>query len=172
MALIVNPQHDDEATPATAPDAAARVVLGKPSPELEPEPQPAAGTPAWGTDEPEQGDGAEDAAAEPDEIVLFELDGIKYYVPRKPGPNVALAYLRDVRRKGEEYARAGLLERFIGADGMDALADYEDLTDADMDAIWALVEKHVLGGVNRGNRAARRAPADRRPRTSPAGKTR
>lgn len=168
MALIVNPQDDVEATPAATDDVAARVVLGKGSPDLEPEAPP----PAWGTDEPEQGDAADDDGGD-DGVVLFELDGVKYFMPRKPGPNVGVGYLRDVSREGESVARARLLERFIGPDGMDALADYEDLTDEDLEAIWARVDKHVLGGVNRGNRAARRAPADRRaPRTSPAGKTR
>ncbi|HEY6013254.1 MAG TPA: hypothetical protein VIU37_04585 [Candidatus Limnocylindrales bacterium] len=170
MALIVNPQETSEGAedPATAPDVAA-VVLGRPHVEEEPSPQQPAGAPEWGTADAEQGPA--DGEQESDSIVLFTLDGINYYVPRKPGPNVALAYLRDVRHHGEEYARAGLLERFIGEDGMDALADYEDLKDEDMAAIWQLVEKHVLGGVNRGNRQARRAPADRaRPRTSPAGK--
>jgi hypothetical protein len=162
MALIVNPQQDQdepgEETAATAPDVA--VVLRRPAPEPDP-----AGDPQWGTP-PEAADPP--AADEPAEMVLFELDGVKYLVPRKPGPNVALGYLRDVRNHGQEYARAGLLERFIGAEGMDALADYEDLTDEDLEKIWALVEKHVLGGVNRGKAPAR--PTDRTPRRSPAGK--
>lgn len=102
--------------------------------------EPAASVPA-----PAPAPVVEAPAAAGDRLVLFELDGVKYYVPRRPGPNVALGYLRDIRRKGEEYARAGLLERFIGRAGMDALADYEDLTDEDMERIWGLVEKHVLG---------------------------
>lgn len=134
MALTIG--TDEHENPQDGEDAQDQpVVLGR---GVDPgEPAPNVPVPAPAAEAPNAPAG--------DRLVLFELDGVKYYVPRRPGPNVALGYLRDVRRKGEQYARAGLMERFIGEAGMDALADYEDLTDQDMERIWSLVEKHVLG---------------------------
>lgn len=83
--------------------------------------------------------------SEPDKVVLFSIDDKDYYVPAKIGPNVALAYMRDIRQQGLEYARAGMLERMLGSDGLRALAEYEELTEEDLNAVMEAVDKHVLG---------------------------
>lgn len=85
---------------------------------------------------------------EDERIELFRMSDDPadiFYVPKKVGPNVTLRYLRDVRQSGPEYAMAGLLERVLGADAMEALADDEDLTDEDMERIGSIIEKHVMG---------------------------
>jgi hypothetical protein len=98
--------------------------------------------------------------ADPDRIELFRLSDDPrdvFYVPKKVGANVTLSYLRDVNRRGETAALGALLERMLGAEALDALCSYEDLTDEEMEAIGKAVQKHVLGsGPLAGNRASRR----------------
>jgi hypothetical protein len=95
------------------------------------------------------------AAPEPERIELFSINGRAYSIPKRPGPNVAVRYLRDVRRNGREYAVAGLMEAMLGREGLDALADYEDLTDAELDSVMTAVERHVLGPLERGKAGKR-----------------
>jgi hypothetical protein len=100
-------------------------------------------------DEPVLDDLAAEPAGESDQVVLFSLDGKDYFVPAKIGPNVALAYMRDIRRNGVEHARAGILERILGREALDALADYDDLTEEDFEAVMKAVDKHVLGPLEK-----------------------
>ena len=106
-----------------------------------PDPEPAGGT-------------AAEPTAGPEQIVLFSLDGRDYYVPKQIGPNVAMAYMRDIRKNGLEYARAGILERLIGKEGLDALADYDGLTEEDLDSLMKAVDKHVLGPLERSGKGS------------------
>lgn len=94
----------------------------------------------------------------PDKVVMFYIpqpDGKggtvdkPVYAPRQLGPNVALQYLRDVRRRGQEYAMAAIMERILGPEGMDALADYEDLTTEELQEVFKAVETHVMGPLIR-----------------------
>lgn len=95
---------------------------------------------------------------EEDRQELFRLDDERvFYVPRKVGPNVSIAYLRDVKRHGETYATAALMERMLGEEAMDALAEYDDLTEDELERIGKIVQKWVFGsGPLAGNRADRR----------------
>lgn len=124
------------------------------------------GTPPGGLvlpafDDPEEAAVPEPAAAEPappepERIKLFELNGRVYSIPKRPGPNVSVRYLRDTRRHGREHAIAGLMEAMLGAEGMDALADYDDLTEAELDAVMRAVEQHVLGPLKGGGKSGKR----------------
>jgi len=110
----------------------------------------------WG-DEEFGGEGEPDRnpePAEPETVVLFSLDGKDYYVPAKIGPNVAMAYMRDIRRRGLEYARAGILERMIGKEGLDALADFEGLTEENLEAVMKAVDRHVLGPLEKSGKGS------------------
>lgn len=89
------------------------------------------------------------ASAGADRIELFAINGKSYSIPKRPGPNVTIRYLRDVRRHGKEHAIAGLMEAMLGTEGMDALADYEDLTDEEMDSVMDAVQRHVLGPLEK-----------------------
>lgn len=91
---------------------------------------------------------------EVDRIVLFSLDDKDYYVPAKIGPNVALAYMRDIRRHGIDNARAGILERILGREALDALADYDALTEEDLEAVMKAVDKHVLGPLEKAGKGS------------------
>ena len=91
-----------------------------------------------------------------DRIELFEINGKKYYVPKRPGANVALKYMRDIRAHGREAAMYGLLEAMVGKEGMDALADYEDLTEEEFEQVLDAVSRHVLGPLERGTGPGKR----------------
>jgi|GEM_PF-3350133 len=78
-------------------------------------------------------------------VVLFEIDGVEYTIPRKPRANVGLKYLRDLRKVGENVAVSNLLVALLGEDGFDALVDYEDLTMEDLERVTTISQKIVLG---------------------------
>lgn len=83
-----------------------------------------------------------------EKIELFRLSDAEediYYVPKRVGPNVTLAYIRDINRRGEAAALGALMERVLGAEAFDALCDYDDLTNEEMEQIGEAVRNHVLG---------------------------
>jgi hypothetical protein len=82
-----------------------------------------------------------------DTVVLFELDGREYRVPARPRAAVALRYLRAVRDGGPERGSAQLLTDLLGADGFDALCDYEDLSGDQLKAIMDAAQKLTLGAM-------------------------
>jgi hypothetical protein len=82
-----------------------------------------------------------------DRIPLFKIDGREYTVPAVPRAVVGIRYLRNLRRKGQDFAAASLLEELLGVDGLDALCDYEDLTQEQFKAIMAGAQKLVMGGL-------------------------
>jgi hypothetical protein len=119
------------------------------------------------TIEPEvDGPAASDPTPPEGQVELFRLSDDPediFYIPSKIGPNVSIKYLRDVKKHGETYALAALMERVLGEEAMDALSEYEDLTEEEMDRIGKIIEKYVMGaGPLAGNRAARRSGGSRR----------
>lgn len=63
-------------------------------------------------------------------VVLFTIDDVEYSVPAKPGPNVTLKFLDEMRRTGNEmFAALGLLEAMLGKEKYQDLLDYEELED-------------------------------------------
>lgn len=91
----------------------------------------------------------EDDGVRGDRLVLFELNGREYTVPKRIGPNVALGYMRDIRRHGKEHAIAGIMEALLGREALDALADYEDLSEEELEQVMAAVQHHVLGPLEK-----------------------
>lgn len=62
--------------------------------------------------------------------VLFTIDDVEYTVPTKPGPNVTLKFLDEMRRTGNEmYAAMSLLETMLGKEKYQDLLNYDELTD-------------------------------------------
>lgn len=86
-------------------------------------------------------------------VVLFKIGDTEYRIPEKPNANVALKYLKDVRDKGEDFAAANLLATLLGEDGFNDLAEYDELTDTQFEAVMKAAQKHVLGAMEktRGN---------------------
>lgn len=111
-------------------------------------------------EEPSPGaSGPPNAEPPPGKVKLFSIDGKDYFIPKEPGPNVSVRYLRDVRKHGQDYAVAGLMEAMLGEDGVDALAEYEELTEEDLDHIMEAVKRHALGrGTKKGPAGKGRRP--------------
>lgn len=86
-------------------------------------------------------------AAEVETVVLFEIDGEAYSIPKKPRLNVALRYLKMVRESGPEAAQAYLLEELVGEAGYEALMNYDDLDQETLGAIAEAAQKITLGGL-------------------------
>lgn len=80
-------------------------------------------------------------------IVLFSIDGREYDIPAKPRANIALKYLWEVKQRGQEVAAATLLEELIGAEGFQALMEYDDLTQDQLKTVMEAAQKVVLGNA-------------------------
>jgi len=83
-------------------------------------------------------------------VTLFEYedeDGnvTVYTVPEKPGPNVTLKFLNELRKSGNEmFASMSLLESMLGKEKYDELLEIEDLEDDDLAAILEAVVKLAM----------------------------
>lgn len=91
-------------------------------------------------------------------VTLFVLGGTDYTIPAKPRINVALKYLRVARKEGEAIAAAGLLEDLLGAEGFEALTDWDDLTPEQFEAVIEAAVKHTLGALEAVKGNAGRGP--------------
>lgn len=75
-------------------------------------------------------------------FVYEDEDGntTEFTVPEKPGPNVTLKFLDELRRTGNEmFASMSLLSAMLGKEQYDALLDIDDLEDEDLSAILEAV---------------------------------
>ncbi len=90
---------------------------------------------------------ASTASAVTDRVVLFKIDGREYSVPATPRAVIGIRYLRNLRRQGQDFAAAALLEELLGVDGLDALCDYDDLTTEQFKSIMSSAQKLVMGAM-------------------------
>ena len=87
------------------------------------------------------------SAPEAPSVELFSLDGVAYTIPAKPRVNLALRYLWHAKQYGEDRAAAELLEALLGAEGFEALMNYDDLTGDQFEAIMRVATKYTLGAL-------------------------
>lgn len=81
-------------------------------------------------------------------VVLFTIDDEEFSVPAKPGPNVTLKFLDEMRRTGNEmFAALGLLEAMLGKEKYQTLLDYEELEDELLSEILEQVVKLAMDRV-------------------------
>lgn len=78
---------------------------------------------------------------------LFAIGDQVYTVPAKPRVNIALRYLRDVRKMGPALAESALLEAMLGPEGYEALCDYDGLKTEHMEQITETAAKLALGAL-------------------------
>jgi len=83
-----------------------------------------------------------------DRVVLFTIDDVEYSVPAKPGVNVTLKFLNEMRKSGNEmFAALGLLEAMLGEEKYNELLDYEELEDELLGQILEQVVKLAMDRV-------------------------
>lgn len=82
-------------------------------------------------------------------VVLFTIDDVEYSVPKKPGANVTLKFLDEMRRTGNEmFAAMSLLETMLGKDKYQDLLNYEELEDELLGQILSQVVELAMGTVD------------------------
>lgn len=81
-----------------------------------------------------------------DTVDLFKLGGKTYTIPAKPHASVALRYLRDLRKHGEEHAMSVLLESVLGEEGYEALIE-ANLSFEQFQMVVLAVQKHLMGAM-------------------------
>lgn len=84
----------------------------------------------------------------PEMVDLFSIDDTTYQIPAKPRVNIALKYLWHAKQYGEDRAAAELLEALLGAEGFEALVNYDDLEPGDLERIMEVATKHTLGALD------------------------
>ena len=90
---------------------------------------------------------AKPADAPVEVVELFAIGDQVYTVPAKPRVNVALKYLRDVRKVGPGVAEGALLEAMLGAEGYAALCEFDDLTADQLQAVTEAAAQLALGAL-------------------------
>jgi len=78
---------------------------------------------------------------------LFYIDDTEYTTEVNPSPARGLKYLHLLRTEGADVATQYMLETLIGKDGYEALMDYEDLTDEQLEQVITAASKIMLGAV-------------------------
>lgn len=82
-----------------------------------------------------------------DRIVLFTIDDKEYTVPAKPGMNVALKFLNQMKKSDNEmFGMLQLLQDMLGNEQYEALLDYDDLSDELVGKIAEQCVSLALGG--------------------------
>lgn len=84
---------------------------------------------------------------EDDRVDLFAVNGTTYQISTKPKINTALKYMHLARTQGSDVAVGYMLETLIGADGYQALMEFDDLTQDDLETIIAAASKIMAGAV-------------------------
>lgn len=81
-------------------------------------------------------------------VTLFTIDDVEYTVPKKPGANVTLKFLNEMRKSGNEmFAALGLLESMLGEVKYNELLDYDELDDETLGKILEQVVKLAMDRV-------------------------
>ncbi|MCX4750897.1 hypothetical protein OG455_41185 [Kitasatospora sp. NBC_01287] len=87
------------------------------------------------------------STAPAERVPLFYIDDREYSVTLKPGVNVGLKYLHLSRTIGEAQAMDYLLEKLLGAEGYQALMDYDDLTQEQFQGICEIASRLTVGAL-------------------------
>lgn len=81
-------------------------------------------------------------------VLLFSIDASEYTVPAKPGVNVTLKFLNEMRKSGNEmFAALGLLEAMLGEEKYNELLEYDELDDDTLGKILEQVVKLAMDRV-------------------------
>lgn len=80
-------------------------------------------------------------------VVLFTIDDEEFDVPAKPGVNITLKFLNEMRKSNNEmFAALGLLEAMLGEEKYTELLDFDELDD---DLLGKILEQVVKLAMDR-----------------------
>lgn len=74
---------------------------------------------------------------------LFSIDDTEYQIPVKIRPNQGLQIMHAFRTLGETGGVSFMLETLLGTEGYNALVNFDDLEDEDLEAIVEVAFKLV-----------------------------
>ena len=95
-------------------------------------------------------------------VPLFYIDDDEYTIEAHPSPARGLKYLHLMRTEGTDVATQYMLETLLGAEGYEALMNYDDLTDEQLEQVITAASKILLGAVE-GPKEPPKTPRRRRP---------
>ncbi len=93
-----------------------------------------------------------------EQVHIFTLDDVDYYIPREPNSALLMAYMLDVRKGGNgKKARAAatriatenLLMALLGEDTLRALGSSPDTTDEDIADVFAIAAHVAFGAMGK-----------------------
>ncbi|GAA3230674.1 hypothetical protein GCM10017691_23840 [Pseudonocardia petroleophila] len=91
---------------------------------------------------------SEDVSADEVEMAdLFSIDGVVYQIPAKPKANLGLQLLTLRRDHGDEVGGLMLIEKMLGREAYDALANFEGLTNDMLKQVIEESQRLVLGSL-------------------------
>jgi hypothetical protein len=80
-------------------------------------------------------------------IPAFSIDGVTYSILTKPKTNQGLRYIHISRTQGQSAGIDYMLETLLGKDGYQALMDFDDLTEDDLEAVIKAASGIMAGAV-------------------------
>jgi hypothetical protein len=80
-------------------------------------------------------------------VPAFRINGTTYSIATKPRTNQGLKYMNLSRTRGSAIAIDFMLETLLGTDGYQALMDFDDLTDDDLEAIIKAASRIMAGAI-------------------------
>lgn len=80
-------------------------------------------------------------------VPAFRINGKTYSIATKPRTNQGLQYVHLSRTRGTEIAIDYALEMLLGAEGYKALREFDDLTEADLEAVVKAASRIMTGPV-------------------------
>lgn len=83
----------------------------------------------------------------PHRVPLFYIDDKMFTIEAKAKPNDSLRYLDIMRRQGQEAAIGFMMETLVGEAGWQALMDYDELTEDDLEQIIRAAQKIMTGAM-------------------------
>lgn len=78
-----------------------------------------------------------------DRVTLFSIDDTEYTIPTRVRPNHGLQIMHVFRQQGETAGVSFMLEVLLGTDGYNALMNFDDLEDDDLETIIEVAFKLV-----------------------------
>lgn len=82
-------------------------------------------------------------------VELFHLEEKVYTAPRHLPPNMPFKFMRKMRNTDADLASFWLIEQYLGEHVVDVLADHDELTDDELDAILKVVRKHTMATLEK-----------------------
>lgn len=83
-----------------------------------------------------------------DRVVLFTIDDEEFTVPAKPGANVTLKFLDELRRTGNEmFAAMSLMETMLGKEAYQKFLDWEEMEDEQLSDVLEQVVNLAMSRV-------------------------